>query len=109
MSNSGTQILALTPTASGGYIDCSLRVMDHGGNISNEIILPSFVYDVGNDTVCWRDGLTVSFTACTALVDIYEALEGDSWFVRTNRLTSPDVDTWFGITVTEGEVTEFSM
>ena len=109
MIASGTTSVDLTPVATGWYIDCVLQVIDHGGNTSNEIVLPSFVFGVWNETVCWKNDLTIPFDQCIALVDIYEALSGDTWLNITNWLESPDVSSWQWIQVNSGAVIAIDM
>lgn len=40
-----------------------------------------------------------------ALVAIYNATGGDSWFINDNWLSSEPVELWYGVTVEEGKVT----
>ena len=44
-----------------------------------------------------------------ALVDLYNSTNGSSWTNNTNWLTSQPVSTWYGITVTNGRVTEIDL
>jgi hypothetical protein len=48
----------------------------------------------------------VPIAECQALVDLYESTNGAGWNNNTNWLSSTNVDDWFGITVSEGRVTE---
>ena len=44
-----------------------------------------------------------------ALVDLYDSTSGDLWRVNTNWLTTEGADTWYGVTVSSGRVTEINL
>ena len=43
------------------------------------------------------------------LVALYDSTHGDSWYNRTNWLTSQPISDWYGITVTDTSVTGISL
>ena len=58
------------------------------------------------------EGLVPDTTEYQALVDIYNNMGGASWTDNTNWLqgtTNADYDTWFGVKVVNGDVTELSI
>lgn len=101
----GIQDITLTPTMSGAYVDCTLQIIDHGSNASNSIELPDFVYGLGNTAVCYDPALTIDQDECLALATLYSNTDGTNWFTEVDAdpsndwLGSPDVSTWFGVTV----------
>jgi hypothetical protein len=103
--NQGTQTINITPSTPGGYIDCELTLIDHGANASNVIILPSFIYALGNYTICYDPAITVDTEECIALIDLYENTNGENWNTESDAnptndwAISTDVSEWFGITV----------
>jgi len=51
------------------------------------------------------DAVTVvPVSECEALVDLYLSTNGAGWLKKNNWLISPDISTWFGITVTNQHV-----
>ena len=48
-------------------------------------------------------------TECNALKDIYNSTDGDNWNNNTNWGTNTEVNGWFGITVSNGHVTQISL
>jgi hypothetical protein len=60
-------------------------------------------------TICYDASLSVSFTTCGALVELYDALSGDSWLDQSGWLISPSVDTRFGIEVENSDVVAIDM
>ncbi len=71
---------------------------------------------IGNQgEIYFIDNITTLSTACPyivpceerdALIALYNATDGPNWTNNTNWLTNNPVDTWFGVTVTAGHVTE---
>ncbi len=51
----------------------------------------------------------VPFEERDALIALYNATNGASWNTNTNWLTEEPVDTWFGITVVGGHITEIDL
>lgn len=60
-------------------------------------------------TPCLSTSLTIPQAECEALWDLYTATAGNNWTNRTNWLTSPDVNSWFGVTVAGGRVTSLDI
>ena len=52
---------------------------------------------------------TIPVSECEALVALYNSTNGSNWIDRTNWLTNNQPDTWFGVTVGSGHVTELSL
>lgn len=48
----------------------------------------------------------VSASERQALIDLYNATDGPNWKNKTNWNTTADVSTWYGVTVTDGKVTD---
>jgi hypothetical protein len=67
--------------------------------------LPSFIYALGNYTICYDPALTIDADECIALIDLYENTSGETWNTELDANStndwgeSTDVDTWFGVTV----------
>jgi len=56
-----------------------------------------------------EDVTVVPVSECQALVDLYASTNGAGWTTNTNWLSDPDINTWFGIIVTEEHVTIVSL
>ena len=78
--NTGTHDISLIPMMSGAYIDCVMILEDWAGNRSDPVFLDSFVYHVGNQTVCYDPTLLIDQAECFALSQMYDALEGEQWW-----------------------------
>lgn len=50
--------------------------------------------------VCVNPAITIQTYECESLWDLYTSTNGALWTTKTNWMTSPDVDTWHGITLT---------
>gem|GEM_PF-4331480 len=59
--------------------------------------------------ICDHQDMTVSKAECEALVDLYNSTNGPGWANSTNWLTSPDVETWHGVTDAGGHVTDVNL
>lgn len=90
---------------SGTYTDCNFHIVDHGGNNSNTIFLPSFIYALGNQTVCYDPALTIYQDECFALASLYDTTEGEDWYSENDAdggndwFDSPNVSSWYGVSV----------
>jgi len=60
------------------------------------------------DFSCSTD-MDVPLIECQSLVALYGSTNGAGWSNNTNWLISTTVDDWFGVTVTEGHVTELRL
>jgi len=85
---------------SGIYLNCQVAVIDHGNNRSNWVNLPSFAAGVNGSVVCFDPALTVSVDECLSVISLYNSTSGNGWTTKTNWLANPDVDSWYGIVVT---------
>jgi Leucine-rich repeat (LRR) protein len=95
----------LTP----GDDPASISVADLDGDGKADVITPN----KGSNTLSIFRNITTSVTSSTladslALVALYNATAGNTWTNRTNWLAG-DVDTWFGVTVTDFRVTGLSL
>ncbi len=59
--------------------------------------------------ICLNSSLTVSQDDCEALMDLYITAQGTAWVNKANRWISPNVDTWFGISVANGRVSKLNL
>lgn len=95
--STGNTLVTITPTQAGIYEGCTVRLQDHGGNLSNPIALPFFLHDMGIASICFDPALTVPSSECLALVDLYTSLSGASRTNSNNRRSTTSVDNRFGI------------
>lgn len=56
---------------------------------------------MGEASICFDDSMTIPWDECMALAALYSATSGSGRSNKNNRLEVGDVDTWFGINVTE--------
>ena len=56
-----------------------------------------------------RSDWDIPQSEANALISLYNATGGPSWTNKTNWLTDPVVDNWYGITVTGGHVTQIDL
>ncbi len=80
-----------------------------GGEFTPAYFLYSHDIEVEIDSVCLNPTLTISQVECEALESFYETLSEDGWMNKTNWRFSPDVNTWYGVTVEGGTVTELNL
>ena len=59
--------------------------------------------------ICLDANLTISEAECEALATLYQQTLGNQRYDDTNRLTTPDVDTRYGVTITSGVVTHIDL
>lgn len=74
-----------------------MSIQDHAGLSSASVTIPSFVFGTTLDAICDHPDLTVPSSECEALVEIYVATNGGSWWERANWLQTVDVDEWHGV------------
>lgn len=74
---------------------------DHGNNVSNRITLPSFAAGVNGSEICFDPALTVDMEECLSLIGLYNTTNGPSRTTNTNWLVNPDIDSWYGVTVSD--------
>lgn len=105
-TNTGLIDLTITPAVTGAFVNCSFALRDHAGNRSNRIQMNTFIHGTQNNAICLHPDITVGLDECMALVDFYDATEGSGWTYNTNWLSTPDIDSRYGVIlyVTGGSV-----
>jgi len=86
----------------------TVTATDDANNVSAASPATDLTIDV-SDIDCSQTVITgVPQIECNALVAFYDATQGVNWIVDTNWKTSTNVNDWFGVTVTNGNVTDLS-
>lgn len=96
-TGAGTIDLLIYASVTGSYNACTIRVQDHGGNLSNSITMDNFIYWGTLADICGQQSITVPKLECEGLVALYESTNGDDRINSTNWLVTTDIESWFGI------------
>ncbi len=80
-----------------------------GGEVSPAYFLYSHEIEVVTESVCLNVSLTISQVECEALENLYASFSEEDWTDKTNWRFEPDVNTWYGVTVTGGTVTALDL
>lgn len=81
----------------GGFENCGIYTIDHAGLQSNTLSMGSFAYGDSSDDRCDHPSVTVPASECKALYSLYSSTSGATWTTNTNRLTSFDIESWYGV------------
>jgi len=96
-TNTGATTISITPATTGAYIGCQLAMRDHAGNYSNRLNMSTFIYGTTNNAICLHPDFTVPINECMAMVDFYNATNGNGRTNSTGRLVNLDADSRYGV------------
>jgi hypothetical protein len=70
-------------------------------NAGNNTVNDSENVQASTRSICNHYALNTTVAECEALSDLYTSTAGASWTNKTNWLTSPNFDSWYGVTMNQ--------